>query len=432
MKNLILIAIGKTVTKIIRTFNLGNGSTWPGHLALLANSHFIKEMVKDSGNNIIFVVGTNGKTTTTSLIRHLLETNNTSVIQNISGANLLNGIASTLLLNASWNGKIRSDIVLLEIDENAFTLALTQLQPDYILILNLFRDQLDRYGEVATIARKWKKAITSLPENTTLILNADDPQIAYIGTSLKNNVKYFGIREEDKTNNTPDHASDSTYCPECGAKLQYKTITYSHLGIWDCPKCSLTRPQPTLVESPIYPLSGTYNTYNTNAAVLLTKTLGLTDSEIKKSLLSFKPVFGRQEEIEIDGKKAVIFLAKNPTGFNETLRTISKLDAKHVLFILNDNIADGTDVSWIWDIDMEDFVNNFESITVSGERVYDMALRIKYAYKSPPLKAVAEPNLKKALTYAISNTSSQERLYIVPTYTAMLQLREIITGKKIL
>lgn len=432
MVNNALILTGKIISKLINTFNLGNGSTWPGHIALSVNKRFIKDLLVKSDTPVIFVVGTNGKTTTTSLIKHFIQANNKQVIQNTSGANLLNGIASTLLLNAGFNGKIQTDFLLFEIDENVFPLALKEIRPDVIVMLNLFRDQLDRYGEVQAIAHKWKKTLESLPPKTTLVLNADDPQIAYIGKDLKNPVHYFGLEKNSFQLSNPDHASDSTYCPRCEEKLEYSKLSYSHLGLWHCPNCDLTRPDPSYSDLPKSQLSGTYNEYNLQAAFLTVTTIGLSLERTREAVKSFMPAFGRQEEIMLHGKKTKIILAKNPAGFNETLRTIKKLNGEHLFFILNDRIADGKDVSWIWDIDLEKYVEDFSSITISGERAYDIALRVKYAQNQKHNSFHVVADLDKALQHALKNTPSNKTLFILPTYTAMLDLRKIITGKKIL
>jgi len=428
--NIFSILLGKLVSIISRFLNAGSGSTWPGHIALSLNSNFIKQILEQNKIKIILIAGTNGKTTTNKLIQTILEKNGKKVFQNAAGANLLNGIASTLIFNSNLIGKIDKDFAVFEIDENTLPNILKEISnPDFIIILNLFRDQLDRYGEVNTIANKWHEALRKLNSKTTLILNADDPQVAFLGSRLKGiNIQYFGINPKMATNKF-QHASDSTYCPNCGKKLIYKSIYFSHLGDWTCKKCNLQHPQKILTLSPLYPLSGIYNEYNTNAAVLLAEKIGFNKEEIAFSLKNFKPAFGRQEVLNIKGKKLQIFLSKNPTGFNESLKTIASLNAKNVLMILNDRIPDGRDVSWIWDVDFEDFSSQFKSVILSGDRTYDMGLRLKYAeYK----KFETEENLTKAIDIAINKTPKEQTLYILSTYSAMLEVRKILIGKEIL
>lgn len=428
--NLMLILFGKAISLISKVLNLGHGSTWPGHIALSINSNFIKEIIEKNKIKIILIAGTNGKTTTSKLIRSILEEDNKKVIQNVSGANLLNGIASTLLLNSSLTVKLDYDYAIFETDENTLPLVLKEVSPDYIVLLNLFRDQLDRYGEVNIIASKWKVALEKLTSKTTLILNADDPQIASLSLHLEGvNVEFFGLNDKNLTTSKSQHASDSTYCPKCGAKLVYKAVYFSHLGDWECKNCKLKREKLEINNFPVFPLSGVYNRYNTLAAVLFAKVEKIKQEAIIKSFENFKPAFGRQETIEISKKRAQIFLSKNPTSFNESLRTIATLNAKNILIVLNDRIPDGRDISWIWDVDFEDFSSVFKNITVSGDRIFDMGLRLKYGeFKNFEI----EKNLTKAIHVAISKTPKNETLYILPTYSAMLETRKILTGKKIL
>lgn len=500
--NLLLILLGKAIMLFSKTFNLGSGSTWPGHIALSVNKNFIKEVINNNqtpprhsgksersedasrisnGNKrswtnqddrnhnlkVIFIAGTNGKTTTTTLIRAILEKNGKKVFQNQSGANLLSGLASTLIEYVSLNGTLNFDYALFEIDENTLPLAIAEIVPNYVVLLNLFRDQLDRYGEVHSIADKWHSAMQNLPSSTIVLLNADDPQIAYLGSSViatpssprekqsrpkeiaasqaprndKPIFLYFGMNNKSLADKKPQHASDSLYCPTCGHKLTYSLTFYSHLGIWKCLKCGAKRPELDISQTSIYPLPGIYNKYNTLAAVLLVKALGLNEHQVQKGMKDFKPAFGRQEIIEIGNKKAQLFLSKNPTSFNQSLRAITELKAKNLLIVLNDRVPDGHDVSWIWDADFEDYVEQFDLITISGDRCYDMALRVKYARETQNSKVKTqnysskvkiEPTLDVAVQESIQQTPEHDTLYILPTYSAMLEVRKILTGKKIL
>lgn len=398
---------------------------------------------------IIIVAGTNGKTTTSSLIKHLLETDEKKVLLNKSGANLLNGIASTLLLNSTLTGKLSYDFAIFEIDENVLPHILKEITPNYLVLLNLFRDQLDRYGEVHTIADKWEHAINKLSPTTKLVLNADDPEIAWLGLQhsssnifqkdgetkeLDRSILYFGLNDKSLHKEVRDHAVDSVYCPKCNFPLEYNTNYYSHLGDWYCPQCKLTRPKLTISTSDSYPLPGTYNKYNTHAAALVAANCGISNSGIKSALQEFKPAFGRQEIVVVADKKMQLFLSKNPISFNQSLETISTLGGKNLLIVLNDRVADGHDVSWIWDTNLEQFINSLTHITISGDRCYDMALRIKYAETTsePKMDVHTEPNIAEAHRVAFEKTDTNETLYVLPTYTAMLDVRKIVTGKKIL
>lgn len=437
--NLLLIYFGKLLSFIVRTFNLGNGSTWPGHIALELNPKFIKQILKNKKTKIVFVIGTNGKTTTSSLIKTILEKDGKKVLHNASGANLLNGVASTLILGSNIFGKLNKDFAIFEVDENAFPHVAKEITPDFVVALNLFRDQLDRYGEVNTIGKKWKESVAKLPQSTTLILNADDPEIAFLGEKAEQRVYYFGLSEKN-TNKETDHAADSLYCPICSSKLIYSKVYFSHLGNWSCKKCGFRHPLMTITSSPIYPLDGLYNKYNVHAALLVATVLSVPKEIVKAALEDFAPAFGRGETIKYKGHKVRLFLSKNPTGFNQTIDTVIELGAKIVLVALNDRVADGEDVSWIWDVDFEKLVDSVENIIITGDRAEDMGLRVKYAESqmSTPIKSESngkwqiEKDYSVALELAINKLSGDEVLYILPTYTAMLDLRKIIGGKKIL
>ncbi len=434
MINIALTSIGKSVSKISKLLNRGNGSTWPGHIALKGNPNFIKEILSQSPTKIIIVAGTNGKTTTSALLRKGLESNGKSILQNASGANLLNGVASTILLNTNNQGKLTQDFAIFEVDENVLPLVLKQISPDYLVLLNLFRDQLDRYGEIHTIAEKWKNAIDTLPEKTKLILNADDPQIATIPEFLKTNKQnahYFGLQSNKK--GTVQHSADSIFCPKCGNNLTFDSVTFSHLGNWHCNKCGLKHPKTEITTNAFYPLTGTYNKYNVNAAVLVLKHIGLSDTEINDAFSNFSAAFGRQEIISYQGKKVQLFLSKNPTSFNQSYVTIQELRGQTILLVLNDRIPDGHDISWIWDTDLPE-IQSFKKILVAGDRVYDMALRMKYelGIKNYENKTETFEDLKEAVNAGIANLSPNKTLYILPNYSAMLDVRKILTGKKIL
>lgn len=443
----LLILIGKFIYFVSRIFNIGGGGTWPGEIALLLKPDILSCFVRQLNKGLIIIAGTNGKTTTTKMIKQIV---GEKVIHNSSGANLLNGLVSAFIQEASLSGIIDADFAVLEVDENALPQVMSKIKNKKLIIvlLNLFRDQLDRYGEVDIIANKWKKALEVLPHDSMVILNADDPQIAYLGKNLKSKVIYFGIDKPDKFLPKIEHATDSTYCHVCGSKLSYKGIYFSHLGIWFCPKCDNKRPKVD-VKNYSSSLSGLYNEYNALAAVSVGKELGINEKVIKASLSNFRPAFGRQEEFSLHGKKIKMFLSKNPAGFNASLRAVLDLKPKVLLLVLNDRIPDGRDVSWIWDVDFE-MIPEFIQVVVSGDRVYDMGLRIKYTMRQcnnlprrPACRTdrqagvtmkqlIIEKDLKGAMRKGLNKIKRDETLYILPTYSAMLEARKILTGRKIL
>jgi UDP-N-acetylmuramyl tripeptide synthase len=316
--------------------------------------------------------------------------------------------------------------LILEIDENNLPLVINQTDVSYVIALDLFRDQLDRYGEVYSIIKNWRNTFKKLSSNTTIILNADDPQVSYLGKNLKSKVLYFGLNENNQ--DIIEHGADSIFCPKCQHLLSYKSITFSHLGNWFCSNCNEKRPNLNLSKFDLYPIPGTYNKYNTLAAILLAIDQKLSTKQITETFKSFKPAFGRQEEFDVDGKKVKIFLSKNPTSFNESLSTISDLKAKNILIVLNDKIPDGLDISWIWDTKIS-LLEKIPNIAVSGDRTYDLALRIKYG----EIKNFHTlDDLSDSIRQSLEKTKLGETLFILPTYSAMLETRKILTGKKIL
>lgn len=437
MKKLALIWLGKIIALVSRILNLGAGSTWPGHVAYEVEPRILSSLTNQLQKGIILIAGTNGKTTTAKMISEILRYEDTEILRNESGANLLNGMVSALIQKSDWFGRIKADWAIFEVDEATLPLAISKIknqkeQKLIVVLLNLFRDQLDRYGEVDLIAQKWQEALQELPKNATIILNADDPHIAYLGKNLKSRVVYFGLDDPRLFLGKMEHAVDSVYCPSCGRKLDFTGVYFSHLGIWNCPGCGQKRPNLSL-SSWDYPLPGVYNRYNTLAAVSVAKMVGVKEEKIKKALADFKPAFGRQEEFKVDGKKIRLLLSKNPAGFNESIRTLKEFPGKKkvVLLLLNDRIPDGRDVSWIWDVDFEKIADYANFLAISGDRVYDMALRIKYA-EFPLNKTLINADLKTAIQSGLIRINEGETLYVLPTYSAMLEVRKIIRGRKIL
>ncbi len=420
------IITAKGVQTLTKNLNLGAGGTWPGEIVLKLTPDALRHLGSSIKKGIILVVGTNGKTTTTLMINNILEHAGHKVIHNGSGANLLNGVVSAFVEDANWLGTVEADWGVFEVDENSLPKVLTYLKPTAIVLLNLFRDQLDRYGEIDTIADKWQQALSENVDNTLIVANGDDPLVAHIANKLSSPKAYFGISDTNRYVKVREHATDSIFCKNCGNRLSYKGIFYSHLGHWYCSQCGEKRPTPTLSKW-LSPLPGLYNIYNTLGAVVTLKKLGFQNQLIREALDHFKPAFGRQEEFMIQGKKIRVFLSKNPAGFNASLRTVIDLGPKTIVLALNNRIPDGRDISWIWDVDFE-MLSNTITLIVTGDRMYDLAVRLKYANMIDAM--IVEPELKTAIDRGISVNS--EILYILPTYTAMLECRKILGGRKIL
>ncbi|MEY3403790.1 MAG: UDP-N-acetylmuramyl peptide synthase [Anabaena sp. CRKS33] len=429
------VSIAKSVTFLVRSLRLGAASVLPGAIARRIEPRILQLLSQQVKHGVIIIAGTNGKTTTALLLCTILQRKGFRIAHNSTGANLENGLATALIDNANLLGKLNIDYAILEVDENIVPKVLKPLQPRIILCLNLFRDQLDRYGEVDSISKRWTKVISTLPETTVVIPNADDPTLSYLGQQLPQRVLFFGLNEPENYLEAIPHAVDSIYCPRCGHALDYQGVYLSHLGDFTCPSCGFTKSKPALL-SRNWPqiLVGLYNKYNTLAAVTAAKELGIDNVSIRDTINDFQAAFGRAEDLVIDGKRVRILLSKNPVGTNETIRVVTQSTDKTTLLVLNDRTPDGTDVSWIWDVDTEKLVARGGTLIVSGDRVYDMALRLRYSQESVEsnINLIVESDLHKAIATALKHTLANETLHILPTYSAMLEVREILTGKKIL
>lgn len=447
----LVILLSKCISMIIRVLRLGSGATWPGEIALQLYPSILKEYrnLLKGNKHIIFIAGTNGKTTTAKMLETILRRNNKRVARNASGANLDNGIISTFIDHTSLFGRLKKDIFIFEIDEATVPHVMELCPPNVLILLNLFRDQLDRYGEVDIIAEKWLSTFKEM-QTTQFIINGDDPHLAFIGEEISksaskaqkmmqriekdNRVMYFGLNDEELFLPTMQHATDSIFCPNCGNRLTFGGVYFSHLGKYACGQCGFTHPKLALSAKEVTsPLPGVYNIYNVLAAVLTAKTLGILESESTEAIKHFTPAFGRMEKIIYKGKKAQILLSKNPTGFNESLRTILQSQTKGpILMILNDNIPDGKDISWIYDVDFEVLTQFQETkIWISGDRCFDLANRLQYAGVKPQ-QIILKPSLEEAINGSAASIAEDEQLWILPTYSAMLETRKIMVGRKIL
>lgn len=435
------VFVGRVIQSMLRLIGKSAGGTWPGEIALIICPHFISCLNHDSFR-LVVVAGTNGKTTTGKMIQTVLSKNSFGIRVNETGANLLNGLVSVFL---SHPLVLKHPIVyVFEVDEAALPHVLHVMTPEVLVLLNIFRDQLDRYGEIRSVVSLWKKSIEILSPKTTIIANADDPSIAYVAGFHTGKVQYFGLEDPLLFQNKKEHATDSLYCPKCFRRLTYQGIYYSHLGIWTCGNCGNIHPEVELRSRDVKsPLIGTYNIYNTLAAVLASSVLGITHSNASDALSSFIPAFGRMETISYKSRPVMVLLSKNPTGFNQSLQVALKNNPSSILFVLNDRIPDGTDVSWIYDVEFESLVRDEHvikkrdkhamserKIFVSGDRVYDMALRLQYAGVSME-SIFSYESLHNAIEELILQSKEGEKLWILATYSAMLEVRKILTGKKI-
>ncbi|MGZ6142732.1 MAG: MurT ligase domain-containing protein [Myxococcales bacterium] len=430
---------GKATGALSRVSGRGGGTTLPGDVARAIDPRVLSKLSQDLNQGSIVITGTNGKTTTARLLSWLLEGAGHRVVANRSGANLIFGVTAAALDRADATGNLRADWGVFEIDEASLPKAVAELQPRVTLVMNLFRDQLDRYGELESIALKIESALAALPEHARAILNADDPRVAEIGLGLPSAPLWYGLDDTSIAAHELPHAADARTCPRCGSSLQFDAVYVGHDGVYHCPNGDFARPKPELTATKIelngfaslaatidgtridFPLGGLYNCYNVLAAFAAATTIGLEPEYIAERMRTFSAAFGRQERMEFRGRNLNLVLSKNPAGFNETLRTAVDLaHGSSFLIGLNDRKADGTDVSWIWDVDFEMLKGKARVVVPAGTRAHDLAVRLKYA----GVKAEQpETDPARALDQLIKVTEQGETAHLLCTYTAMLDLR---------
>ena len=440
IKTIISILSAKFTLFLTKTI-LKGGTTFPGRVALKIDKNILSKISK--GYKVILVTGTNGKTTTTSMIYNIIKESGHPVITNNTGANLFPGIVTTFVDSFKFGSKVKDNYAVIEVDEANLKYITEYITPEVITVTNLFRDQLDRYGEVYTTLNKILEGIYNVPE-TTLVLNGDESLLGKL--DLKNPVHFYGFDKAVNDNKTIEINADAKFCKFCKTPYEYNFVTYNHLGDFYCPNCGYKRSDLMYAVTDIINInadkstikfndlevsinqSGTYNIYNGLCAYSIAKELGIDDSAIKKSLENQSSSFGRQETINIEGKDVKIFLVKNPAGYNQSLDTICLNKEKFAAaFLLNDNYADGQDVSWIWDVDFEKLTEtNIDEVYISGLRAYDMAVRLKTAGLNPNKFVIEEQY--EALTEVIKNGSC-DKLYILATYTAMINYRKYLHSK---
>ncbi|PZR96008.1 MAG: DUF1727 domain-containing protein, partial [Candidatus Nephthysia bennettiae] len=389
---------------------------------------------------------TNGKTTTSRMLGAVLVAAGWQPIHNRSGSNLVRGLVATVVQASSLGGSLPADSALFEVDEATVPAVAAQVRPRLLLINNLFRDQLDRYGELELLARTIHRALEALPEDGRAVLNADDPRVGELGQSLAHKPLWYGIEDTRVSVDELPHAADARTCPRCGQSLSFSAVFVGHDGHYRCPRGDFERPAPEVAGTEIrldgldriglcaggtrleVPLGGLYNAYNLLGAFAVGRSLGLDPQYMATRLATAAPAFGRQERFERDGKRFTIMLAKNPTGFNQILLESERLaGARHFLLGLNDRIADGRDVSWIWDVDFEVLAGRAELVVPSGTRAYDMALRLKYAGVSAAVPP--QPDLGRAIDQLIESVPPGGSGHVLCTYTAMLELRALLVRR---
>jgi UDP-N-acetylmuramyl tripeptide synthase len=440
----------------------GGGTSAPGKLLMRLDPGAIGALAQRLTRGSIVISATNGKTTTAAFSAGIFTRHGTSLVHNRAGANMAGGIASTLLAAAGSRGAIRGELGLFEIDEYWLGDLVSQLRPRAILLGNLFRDQLDRYGELESITERWAATLDADPaRDARLVLNADDPLVADLGrvhegTPREAEVLYYGVEDDSLALAGMAHAADAKHCRRCGAPYVFDAVYLGHLGHYHCPNCGQGRPLPNVTATDValegvrsarftlhtpaghaevqLALPGLYNVYNALAAAALASALDIPLPTIVAGLEATAPAFGRAESVTVAGRSLRILLVKNPAGANEVLRTLALEPGQHdLLGVLNDNTADGRDVSWIWDADFELLSGRLRRVTCAGTRAAELAVRLKYAGIDPASIEVQD-DLATALDTAAAarpagHGDDPPPLYALPTYTAMLALRQLLVSR---
>jgi lipid II isoglutaminyl synthase (glutamine-hydrolysing) len=437
------IALARAAGRLSRLARTGGGTTVPGKLLWKVDPGAVDRLAARLPLGSALISATNGKTTTAAMAAQILRPR-VRLAHNSSGANLVSGVASTLL---DAHG---AELGLFEVDEAALPEVAARVHPRAVCLGNLFRDQLDRYGELEHVAAGWRAAVAALPPDAALALNGDDPQVGELARD-RSDALVFGVDDLTVARPSLQHAADSKYCVRCGTPYEYAAAYVGHLGDYRCPNCGHARPALNVVAREIrlegldsvtfhlelagegrdvrLGVPGLYNVYNALAAASLASTLGASFEEICAGLERFSAAFGRFERIPVGDRRLLMLLIKNPAGANEAVRTIVDGGAPSLAVIaLNDAIADGRDVSWIWDVDFEPLLPGLERLVATGDRAAELALRFKYAGMDADSIEVI-PSLERALDRGLELTPAGEELVVLPTYTAMLALRKVVAAR---
>jgi lipid II isoglutaminyl synthase (glutamine-hydrolysing) len=441
------LAAARATAFASRASGRGGGTTLPGRVLTALAPSAPKRLAARLPRGCVLVSATNGKTTTCALLAEVLR-GRARLARNSAGANLASGIASALAVREAAS----AELGLFECDEAALPAIVRRVRPHTVALGNLFRDQLDRYGELEAVAERWRTMIGELPAGTTLVACGDDPLTADLASGRDPAVVYYGIDDPELAQGPIAHAADSRFCVRCGTPYDYAAIWFGHLGDYRCPACGHARPalaiSATRIEqhgldtvsfelrTPVgdrdveLAVPGLYNVENALAAAGVALALGASLDAVATGLGRFRPAFGRFQRLALDDREAVILLIKNPAGANEALATLARGagDGLHTMVALNDRIADGTDVSWIWDVDWELIAPALAHVVAAGTRAADIALRLKYAGVAAS-RITIEPELDRALDATLASVGPGGCAYLLPTYTPLLELQGIVADR---
>lgn len=437
VRRIAAIWTAKIICKVCR-FAGRQGVTLAGRFALKLDPQILEALASQVKHKIFVTCGTNGKTTTNNLLCSALEAEGYKVVCNHTGSNMLNGVVSAFVLSAKLNGRLDADYACIEIDEASTVRVFPYFKPDYMILTNLFRDQLDRYGEIDITMNLLKKAMRMAPD-MKVIVNGDDALSAYLAKDAGNETVTFGIKEKSiQGDEDSREIREGIFCKECGEKLQYRFYHYSQLGDYVCPGCGFARPKLDFGAEQVKAggklsffvdnrqikanYRGFYNIYNILAAYAAGRTAGLSMTRYNSVLAAYHPQNGRMEHFRIKETDVILNLAKNPAGFNQNISAVQEDETpKDIIVLINDNAQDGTDISWLWDVDFDRFKEmNAASITVSGVRCQDMRLRLKYV----DIPSRLEPDIEKAIRRRVENGTGN--LYVLVNYTGLYSTHNIL------
>ncbi len=444
------ISAGKLAGASGRFFHIGGGTSLPGMIARRIDPNVLKSVVGRSKARKIVITGSNGKTTTARMTAAIAAASGHRVSQNRTGSNLLQGVTSVAVNFANLFGRLDSDVLLFEIDEATIPLAVPEIQPDVVVITNIFRDQLDRYGELYAVAHSLNTMLENLPESATIVLNGNDPQVASFGQHAKAKRLFFGLETTEIGTPVPEQSADIIRCIHCDSDFVYETAYMSHLGLYRCPDCGYTLPPLDIAvtsaslapdgEGPSHitlrtpqgelkleiPLPGVHNVYNAAAAISATLALDFPTQTIQNGLRNVRPAFGRLEKIQAGDKIIYLSFVKNPTSFNLILRLIAQhAGKKHLLLAASHTVVDGEDFAWLWDVDIEEIAEDILDVVCSGNKSEELAMRLKYAEISSD-KITTIPDREAALDAALKHVEPGGTLYIMSGYTPTQELRRIM------
>ena len=449
-RTFLAVVAGKTAAHATRLAGRGGGTSITGMVARRVDPLVLERLVRDRGVPVVAITGSNGKTTTARFTAALLRGEGVTVSHNSAGANLIQGVTSLAVSYADLRGRLPDGVLVAEVDEGALPKVAPELAPRALLVTDLFRDQLDRFGEIYAVADAIESVAATLPAESALVVNADDPMVATLASERQGKRVTFGLAIERSTDRIT-RAADTIRCPKCRSDLEYRYVYLSHMGDYSCSKCGFARPKLDVavtslevvgldrtrmeIQTPVgklvleIPQSGVHIAYNAAGAIAILVGLGVSLEHAVKSLASVGPAFGRLEKIDADDRVLVLAFAKNPTSYNTTLRALAtEEEPRQLLIAASNTLVDGEDFGWLWDVDFETMAPNVERAVVSGTRADELANRLKYA-GVPSKRLTIVEDRTAALDAALSGLPADRRLVVLTGYTPLIELRNEMTRR---